>query len=308
MFEASRLLFEVNGQRPWMVSHGCTPTAFAVSDRIRILFAPRDAAGRSIPSRIDIRGEPPWDVIDIGEQPIMELGELGTFDDDGIMPCSVVAHDGRLYLYYVGWNRSVSVPYRNAIGVAVSDDHGLSFARMFPGAVVDRNREEPFFTASPHVLVEGGRWRLWYASTIGYVQSHGRPEPIYVLKDAVSQNGVDWHRPNRRILPQLHPEEAQARPCVLKGEDGYRMWYCYRGSRDFRNGSDSYRIGYATSLDGEAWTRRDEQAGLGSGRPGLDARMQTYPNLLRHEGRLHLFYNGDGFGSAGICHAIWDDR
>lgn len=88
----------------------------------------------------------------------MPLGELGTFDDGRIMPCSVVSVGTRLHLYYVGWNASVSVPYRNAIGVAVSTDEGRTFERPFAGAVVDRSRDEPFFTASTCVVRTNDRW------------------------------------------------------------------------------------------------------------------------------------------------------
>ena len=306
MWRKSGLIFRTAGQRPWMASHGCTPTAFAVDEaRFRILFAPRDERGLSIPSYIDVAAENPSEVVEIGEEPIMALGELGTFDDGGIMPCSVVAHEAALYLYYVGWNASVSVPYRNAIGLAVSHDGGRSFERLFKGAIVDRNRDEPFFTASPCVIKDGGLWRLWYASTIGFLTVEGRPEPIYVLKDAVSDNGIDWRRSGREILPQAHPEEAIARPSVLKDGGRYEMWFCHRGSRDFRDGADSYRLGYAVSKDGETWHRDDARAGLAKDGAIFDAAMQTYPNVIAHKGRLHLFYNGNGFGREGICHAEW---
>ncbi len=289
-----------------MVSHGCTPTAFPVGDgRLRILFAPRNERGQSIPSTIDVAADDPTRVLEVGERPAMTLGKTGTFDDGGIMPCSVVPTDEGLRMYYVGWNASVSVPYRNAIGLALSTDGGRTFERMFEGPVVDRSRTEPYFTASPCAMRVGDGWRLWYASTVRFLEVEGRQEPVYVLKDATSDDGIVWQRPNRTVIAPRHAEEAIARPTVLADDNGYRMWFCHRGSRDFRDGADSYRIGYAASRDGVTWERRDEDAGLERPAEGFDARMQTYPNVVRNHDALFMFYNGDGFGREGIGLATW---
>lgn len=298
-----RLVFATAGQRSWMASHGCTPTAIVLIDRFRVLFAPRDNKGRSIPSYVDLALDDPGRVLDVGAAPIMELGELGTFDDGGIMPCSVTRDDdGRLFLYYVGWNASVLVPYRNAIGLAVSDDDGRSFRRLFPGAVVDRNQTEPFFTASPCVFRTAETWHLWYASTIRFDLDEGKPEPVYVLCHATSADGIAWKRDGRMVLPQQHPGEAQARPSVIPRTNGtFDMWFCHRDNHDFRDGAGSYRIGLARSTDGKTWDRVEEE--VGPPRGVHDGTMQAYPNVVSHGGRLHLFYNGDGFGRAGILHA-----
>jgi predicted GH43/DUF377 family glycosyl hydrolase len=299
------LIFAPLSQRPWIRSHACTPTAFALDEKVlRILFAPRDELGRSIPTYIDVCAEDPSRVLKISDKPIMPLGRTGTFDDGGIMPCSVVRAEDALYLYYVGWNASVSVPYRNAIGLAVSTDEGASFERIFPGAVLDRDRFEPFFTASPCVWRTESEWRIVYASTVRFIEIEGRQEPIYVLMQARSADGIDWMRDARPILPQRHSEEAIARPTVLRRDDGFHMWFCYRDSRDFRDGPGSYRIGYAFSPDGIEWRRADDKAGLPPAQADdFDAAMRCYPCILQHQNRLHLFYNGNGFGRHGIGYA-----
>ncbi|MGB7409371.1 MAG: hypothetical protein WA908_12780 [Pontixanthobacter sp.] len=301
---SGRLVFETARQRPWMVSHGCTPTAIVLKDRFRVLFAPRNEAGRSIPSYVDLALDDPSRTLAIGDRPIMELGELGTFDDGGIMPCSIVrADDGRIFLYYVGWNASVTVPYRNAIGVAISEDDGKTFNRIFPGAIVDRNRAEPYFTASPCVFRTKSKWHLWYASTIRFEVYDGRAEPVYILRHATSSNGLDWSREETPVLPQRHPSEAQAKPSVIDAEDGLlKMWYCYRDNEDFRDGAGSYRLGLAHSTDdGLSWTRIDGE--VGPPRGDYDGAMQCYPNVVKCDEKLHLFYNGDSFGKMGILYS-----
>ena len=296
-------LFSTDGQRPWMVSHACTPTALFLpeQDRIRVYFAPRNARGQSLPTYLEVDATDPTRVVYLHDRPVLELGQRGTFDDGGIMPCSLVeTADGKLYLYYVGWNPSVSVAYRNAIGLAISEDGGRTFSRPFPGAVVDRNRTEPFFTASPCALREEDDWHLWYASSTGFLEVADRIEPLYELKYAHSRNGVDWQRFNQTLLAPAFPQECTARPSVVKDGDTYKMWYCYRGSYDYRDGEDAYRIGYAESTDARHWQRMDERAGIDYSPTGWDSTMQTYPNVVDTPHGRYLFYNGNGFGKTGI--------
>ena len=305
-WEKRGLIFENRQQHPWMVSHACVPTALHMPDQglIRIYFAPRNSKGQSIPTFIDVRADDPGELIQLHDRPILELGRLGTFDDGGIMPCSVVRNEETIYLYYVGWNPTVSVPYRNAIGLAISEDGGTTFHRACEGPVIGRNQQEPFFTASPCMRFEDGIWKAWYASGTGFVEVAGKPEPLYIIKYATSKDGIYWNRPNITAIYPKDPYEANARPSVHKDEDGYKMWFCYRGSFDFRDGKDAYRIGYAESDNGRDWTRKDEEAGIRYSESGWDATMQTYPNVLELRDRHYLFYNGNGFGRTGIGYAV----
>jgi len=87
------------------------------------------------------------------------------------------------------------------------------------------------------------------------------------------------------------------------------MWFCYRGSQDFRDGKDSYRIGYAETSASEPtkWKRNDERAGIvGGGPESFDQTMQAYPAVIDVDRKRYLFYSGNGFGAEGICCAIWE--
>lgn len=299
------VIFNTNNNFDWMVSHACVPTVHILNEKVfRIFFAPRNTKGQSILTYVDVDADDPKKIIHLSRKPIMELGELGTFDDGGIMPCSIVQNNGELYLYYVGWNPSGSVPYRNSIGLAVSKDNGETFERMFRGPIVDRNRFEPFFTASPYVMKEGDLWHMWYASSTGFVQVNGKPEPLYIIKYASSPNGIDWQRDNITCIKPKSEYEANARASVIKENGVYKMWFAYRGSFDFRDGKDSYRIGYAESKDAVNWERMDEKAGIEFSENGWDSNMQTYPNVIEHKGKKFLFYNGNGFGKTGMGYAV----
>ena len=81
------------------------------------------------------------------------------------------------------------------------------------------------------------------------------------------------------------------------------MWFCYLGSRDFRDGETAYRIGYAHSDDMKRWTRDDHQTGIDPSDDAWDSKMIAYPALAVANDRTLMFYNGNGFGVEGFGYA-----
>jgi hypothetical protein len=224
------------------------------------------------------------------------LGAMGAFDDNGVTSSCVVEHDGRLFQYYTGWNLGVTVPFYLAIGCALSED-GRSFTRVSEAPVVGRSEVDPLLTASPSVIIDKGRWRMWYVSGTEWRLFDGAPRHRYLIKYAESADGLDW-RPTGRVCIEYRDDSeiAIARPCVIKDRDLYRMWFCARG--------DAYRLGYAESSDGLDWRRKDDDVVLDPERADWDSEMQAYPFVFDHDGSRHMLYNGNGYGATGIGHAI----
>ena len=296
-------------QRPSdLFAHAQVPTVLPLGEILRIYYADRDRRGKSYIASIDVSTKNPQKIVDAREGPLMVAGDPGTFDDDGMMPSAAVRAGDRIFLYYTGWNQGVTVPYRNSIGLAVSDDGGVSFRRMYQGPIMDRTAEEPYLAVTPCVLREDERWRMWYVSGLSWTNVDNRLEPVYVIKDAFSEDGIRWDRPNRLCIEQRHELEAFSRPWVVRTGDSYAMWFSARDSRDYRNGAGAYRIGYATSEDGTNWKRDDAAGGLVVSADGWDAKMTCYPCVVRTVDALLLFYNGNGFGSSGFGYAEWKSR
>ena len=302
-------IFTVDKNHDWMLHHASQPIADKISDEVlRIYFGPRDVEERTRTTFIEVEAENPRNVLYVHDEPVLSLGKLGTFDDSGAMPSCIVNHEGKKYLYYNGWNRGVTVPYRNSVGVAVSEDGGLTFERVFEGPVVDRTKDEPYFCATPFVMVDEGLWRMWYSSSTGWVVVDGHPEPRYKIKYAESKDGLTWTRPNTTCIEYGFEDEANARPAVIKENGLYRMWYCFRGSYGYRTDVDqSYRMGYAESEDGIKWTRKDGEAGIARSGDGWDSEMVGYPNVYEHGGCKYMLYNGNGFGRSGFGYAVLEE-
>lgn len=298
-------VFTATGQFGWMKSHAQVPTPWRTEHGLRVYFATRPRPDLSLTTFLDI-DLPSLAIRYVHDRPLLEPGPPGTFDEHGIMPSAAVeGDDGRLYLYYSGWSRSTQVPYVNTTGLAVSDDGGHSFRRVFAGPVLGRGPYEPYSATSPCLLRDdGGGWHMWYCSGTGWHRVAGKYEPVYAIKHAASADGLHWQPDKGPCIPPRHPREASTRPTVIRLNGRWHMWFCCRESEDFRNGAGSYRLGYAWSEDGRTWQRDDEAAGLPPSPEGWDSRMVAYPSVIETSAGLMMFYNGNGFGASGMGVAL----
>jgi hypothetical protein len=306
-WEKKGLIYVPAGDKDWSTSHAQVPIVDKVNDDLlRIYFGTRDVQNHTLPTYIEVEADNPKNILYIHDKPLLELGELGCFDDSGVMPSWIVDHDNVKYLYYIGWNTGQTVSYRNSIGLAASYDGGRTFTKLFKGPIVDRTKSEPHFCAAPCVIVENGLWRMWYLSCVKWEIYNDRPEPFYHIKYAESTDGIDWKRPGIVCIDFKSPEEAGiVRASILIENDIYKMWYSYRGYKNYRTSKEnSYRVGYAESEDGIHWIRQDEIVGIDVSETGWDAEMLAYPYVYEHKGKKYMIYNGNGFGKSGFGYAI----
>ena len=294
------LLFAPPAGLDWMKTHAALPTAEAVDGGFhRVYFSGRDGEGRARIgwAEVDLR-RPQAPPRALSTAPAIDLGPLGAFDDHGVTSSWVLDQGGRKYQYYTGWSLGVTVPFYLAVGLALSDDGGATWRRHSAGPLLPADAADPYLTASPCVLVEGGVWRMWYVSATRWVMEEGRPKHYYNIRYAESADGLAWRRTGHVCIDYASADEhAIARPCVVKDGALYRMWYCHRGA--------AYRIGYAESRDGLAWERHDER-GLPPAAEGWDAEMTAYPFVLDAGGVRYMLYNGAGYGRSGVGLAVAD--
>jgi hypothetical protein len=220
------------------------------------------------------------------------------------MPSCAIRTEGKVYLYYSGWSRSASVPYTNATGLAISEDGGETFEKVSPGPILAKSRFDSYSATSPVVINERQGWHMWYCSGTNWLTIDGKYEHTYDIKYARSDDGIDWHPSGETVIAQQGNDEAITRPFVLRNDGGYDMWFCYRGSRDFRTGDDAYRIGYACSEDVIHWQRDDNRNCIAPSESGWDSKMIAYPALIRLNDRTLMFYNGNDFGASGFGVAV----
>jgi len=292
-------IFCASGQRAWMHTHAAAPIAEAIEGSLyRIYFSSRDSANRSHTGYVVIDLQQPQTILELAETAVLSPGGLGLFDDSGAMASWLTRVGNRRYLYYIGWNLGSTVPFRNALGLAISDGDA-PFVRYAPGAIIDRSLQEPHFCASCCVMKDAELWRAWYLSCTGWELRQGRPEHRYHIKYAESDDGIHWRREGHVAIDYGNENEtAISRPSVLRDTDGWKMWYSHRGA--------SYRIGYAESVDGKYWLRQDQRVGIDVSPSGWDAEMIEYPFVFDHEGQRFMLYNGNDYGRSGFGLAVLD--
>jgi hypothetical protein len=280
----------------WMESYAMVPTVDQIEGSLyRVYFSGRDAKNRSHVGFAIMDLDRPDRVVAYGPEPVLAPGELGTFDDNGVTPSSIVNHNGQRYLFYIGWKPRSTVRMSLIAGLAVSTDGGKSFRRFSRAPLMPLTDDEPFsILTAPYAIKDGESWKLWYVSGVGW---RNPDAPSYHIKYADSEDGIHWNRKGTVSIDFDSPEEyALARPCVLKESGIYKMWYSYKGK--------AYRIGYAESVDGLQWTRMDQKAGIDVSDSGSDSEMIEYAFVLNHGGRKIMFYNGNEYGKFGVHVAV----
>jgi predicted GH43/DUF377 family glycosyl hydrolase len=224
---------------------------------------------------------------------------------------NVVRHGDRILAYTTGWNRKVSVSVDAAIGMAVSDDNGLTFKKVGEGPVLSPSLHEPFLVGDAFVARYGDVWHMWYIYGIRWVKPVAGLEAdrVYKIGHAISGDAVSWQKEGRQIIAdRLGPDECQALPTVIRIGQKYHMLFCYRHATGFRKDrTRGYRIGYACSADLESWTRDDDRAGIDLSEEGWDSEMLCYPHLFDCDGKIYLLYNGNEFGRHGFGLAVLED-
>jgi hypothetical protein len=302
-WEKRGLLIAAPTPQSWAHSHAAVPAADASKDdQINVYFSPRDETGRAHIglARIQVSGaDGALSLAAHDSDPVLSPGPLGAFDDSGVtMSCLVHAERGT-FLYYTGWTLGVSVPFYLYVGLAIRRPGAQKFERASPAPILERNAVDPYLTASPWVLCENGTWRMWYVSCVGWKLVDGEPQHRYHIRYAESDDGIAWRRDGRVSIDFANDSEyAMSRPCVVRDDDCYRMWFAARG--------EGYRLGYAESPDGLGWTRSDDLAGMDPSPDGWDDQMIAYPSILDYDSRRYLLYNGNDYGRTGIGYAVGD--
>jgi hypothetical protein len=187
----------------------------------------------------------------------------------------------------------------------VWDKESDTFSRLFQGPVLAQDKNHPLLVAGPYVIVEGGRFEMWYCSGTDWKFPDGNPEPIYTVFYAQSEDGINWAPHNRPVIDYKFAGEVVSAPWVLKSNDKYLMWYSTRGHETKL--AKSYTIGFAESSDGISWTRLDEQAGISRSESGWDSEMICYPALYPYKDKVYMFYSGNGVGRGGLGYAVADN-
>lgn len=277
---------------------------FLDDSRFRIYFTSRDSGNRShIFSLLAAVEDDSLHIVDEKSNHLIAPGHLGSFDEDGAMSSWLIRNGNNIFLYYTGWNRALSVPFRLSIGLAVSADNGICFHKYSTGPLLDRNFIDQYLLASPCVIFDGRKWHMWYVSGVKWILEHGQSQAkhFYNVRCASSNDGLTWERTGKSCIDfQNEYEYAISRPSVILDKGIFKMWYSYRATPAI----PTYRLGYAESDDGLSWIRKDEKVGIDVSAEGWDSEMICYPHVFKKGNKTFMLYNGNEYGKTGFGYAV----
>jgi hypothetical protein len=289
-----------DGRQPWAMSHAMIPTPFHLNEeviRVLVTFLDREGIGRI--GYVDVAAEDPRQVLGVSTEPLLSEGVPGTFDENGVVPCSVVREkSGQIHLFYVGFELGRRIRYRLLTGLAVSNDGGNSFSRYQTTPLLERTPAELLFRCGPFCISDPPLYRLWYIAGSQWTEIEGKALPIYDLRYLETTDIHRWPEEGEvQMQVENDDEHGFGRPYLIPKEGGgYRMFFSVR-----RRSLGAYRLGYAESEDGRNWRRMDSHLNLDVTAGSFDSEAIMYAAPVQIGNKLYLFYNGNDFGRDGFA-------
>lgn len=247
--------------------------------------------------------------------PLLDLGGQGAFDANWcVLPC-VHRIDGRWHLYYTGQNGRWELGLQSfpGMGLAVSDDL-LHWRRVSMEPVL---RGDGFADWPGNCGIAGGGRIQEIVGTDGrilyrmhYTLPVGRPSPDLTVNQAKfsvcadSWDGLTWF--DKRVLlgPRPQADYENAATIALNVWHTGKRWRAVYAGIGTRFGA--YSICEAVSPDGLTWQRGEpgENLALPPQGGGWEGKMTEYPNVIEEDGKIRMFYCGNGYGETGIGTAV----
>src|SRR5688572_16663385 len=165
-WEKKGLIFGPTGDSDWAKHSALQPTPYlnSATRSIRIFSGFRDSDGVSRVGFVDVCAETPEKVLRVSDKPALDVGIPGTFDENGVVPCAVIEREGRLFLFYAGYQLGRKVKFHVFGGLATSDNGGETFTRYSRVPVCDRTDQELYFRVIHTMMFDEGRWKAWYGA------------------------------------------------------------------------------------------------------------------------------------------------
>ncbi|CAN5393465.1 hypothetical protein BH09VER1_BH09VER1_08250 [soil metagenome] len=246
---------------------------------------------------------------------VVDRGEAGSFDASWcVVPC-VHRFGDKWHLYYTGRNPELGTGLQSftGIGLATSDD--LIHWTRHSSEPVLRGDGFPEWPDNKGIAgggslieipQEDGRmlYRMYYTLAVGTQSKNILVDQAKYAVVAHSYDGIEWFDKRVVLRPRLDADYENA-ACIaltiVPSGSGWRAIYAGIGTR-----FGYYSIAEAASVNGLDWERGepDENLALAPQGNGWESKMVEYPNVIEENGKLRLFYCGNGYGTTGIGTAL----
>lgn len=292
------LVYGPDGSSSWAKNSALQPTAILLNDSaIRVYVGFRDDTGKSRVGYVDVDSKDPSKVLCVSINPVLDIGKPGAFDSNGVVPTCALKYDGKMFLFYAGYQIPNDVRFLVLGGLAVSSDDGETFERLRDTPLMERTHKELLFRVPHSVLFENSLWKIWYGGGSVFLDGKHKTLPVYDIRYLETPSLDSLPSEGKLCLTVEKNEHRLGRPYVFKDSGIYKMFFGY-GTEDI-----PYCLSYAESPDGVHWIRKDDEIGLDLSNDGWDSEMMAYPCLVKTKESTFLFYNGNHYGKDGFGYA-----
>jgi hypothetical protein len=177
----------------WSDSYLQFPAAIVLDDIVRVFFSTRppvEPDGKNVTyiRYFDLDRSNLFKIKCFSENPVLALGDRGSFDQFGTMPGDFVFFKNKIFMYYTGWNRLDAVPYNFAVGVAISQDNGNTFIKYSKGPIISQSTFNPYTCGSGATIFENGILHMFAISGIEWKIVNNKLEHT---KSSVNTNNLN---------------------------------------------------------------------------------------------------------------------
>ena len=292
-WEKLGLVFKPTGQNKTLYAYGSMPMALQINNNLfRFYFSSRDSKNSSSINFIEVNIKNPNKILKISKKPVLSMGPLGHFDDNGVYSGCLFRFMGDLFMFYSGRSNGEGNLFYMNIGLAVSKDNGLSFKRVKNYPILSRSEYDPWLVTAPSVFEKNNQFYMVYTSGIAIFKDR---TSNYDLKLARSDDFFNWRSTGKIVIPLNDGESNISTPSIIYLNNKFHLWFSVKPN------DGQYRIGYASSSNGMNWKRDDKLMGLNIGGASFDEYSVCYPNIFIYENYIYMLYSGsfngkDGFG------------
>ena len=290
-------IFKKNDGHGWWKTHAMASAAIMWNGVIRVYFGGWDEYPVSRITYMDLDPKNPSNILAVHHSPILDIGEDGMFDDNGVFPAHASVIDGKVHLYYTGFQKGHKVAHYNFGGLAISDD-GEKFERVSKSPILDRKDEGLLVRAGQSVIKSGDKYKSVYSIGNGFKFVGGKDRPTYDIAYQESDSVSDFSSVGEKILScDYDVEHGLGRPQIIEINGKLFVFYTRR-KLDMK-----YFIGCASIGENGMWIKNEEIfSEITHSKDGFDSEMIYFPSvvLVPESGKCYLFYNGNGFGEEGI--------
>lgn len=284
----------------WFKKNAMVPTPYRLDkDTIRLYVTMCDSDNVGRIGYVDVNADNPSEIVGYSQAPVLDIGEDGTFDDNGVVTSSLYEKDGKLYMFYSGYERCVKIPYRIFCGVARSDDGGITFRRVQKTSLLPQMDGELYNRCQPYIVETESGYRVFYLGDVGNqwrIAPDGHKVPMYTMKSFATDDMLKWPLvEGTPTMPFLNDNESgMTVPTIWRDGGKYKMIY------SLRHIDIGYRIRYSESDDGIHFERKDSELQFVGADGKWDNEMQCFARLYHDGSRTMMFYSGNHYGIGGV--------